>query len=174
MSSTRVVYSQSGLCNLIPPVCRVSKYVQVQLRARQEPLEPTKRSWSSGARQGSMFIVTTPGSLRVSGTAVSLSGSRTLVCCQYRCPLCVQTRGGRLASLDASFARCFVFLRTLSKISTSMFFFSKITPKHRIAYSVKNVTSNSFYIPKNSIQISKFNSNSEKFWYFFLSFEKHR
>ena len=31
-------------------------------------------------------------------------------------------RGGRLTSLDASFARCFAFLRTSSKTSTPMFF----------------------------------------------------
>ena len=31
-------------------------------------------------------------------------------------------RGGRLTSLDASFARCFAFWRTSSKTSTSMFF----------------------------------------------------
>ena len=35
-------------------------------------------------------------------------------------------RGGRLTSLDASFARCFAFWRTSSKTSTSMFF-----QKHR-------------------------------------------
>ena len=32
------------------------------------------------------------------------------------------TRGGRLTSLDASFAQCFAFWRTSSKTSTSMFF----------------------------------------------------
>ena len=42
-------------------------------------------------------------------------------------PLWIAARGGRLTSLDASFARCFAFLRTSSKTSTSMFF-----QKHRI------------------------------------------
>ena len=43
----------------------------------------------------------------------------------------LRPRGGRLTSLDASYARCFVFWRTSSKTSTSMFF-----QKHR-----QNITS---------------------------------
>ena len=37
-------------------------------------------------------------------------------------PYSLVRRGGRLTSLDASFARCFAFWRTSSKTSTSMFF----------------------------------------------------
>ena len=81
-------------------------------------------------------------------------------------------RGGRLTSLDASFARCFVFWRTSSKTSTSMFFqknrqnIASLRKKHDVLHDVlcfrnfiqsyerkagylaKNVTLNSFYMTK--------------------------
>ena len=51
-------------------------------------------------------------------------------------------RGGRLTSLDASFARCFVFWRTSSKTSTSMFFqkhrqnIASLRKKHNVLHDV--------------------------------------
>ena len=39
--------------------------------------------------------------------------------------------GGRLTSLDALFARCFAFLRTSPKTSTSMFFKNIAKTLHR-------------------------------------------
>ena len=58
-------------------------------------------------------------------------------------------RGGRLTSLDASFARCFAFWRTSSKTSTSMFFqkhrqnIASLRKKHDVLHDVlgfKNYT----------------------------------
>ena len=51
-------------------------------------------------------------------------------------------RGGRLTSLDASFARCFAFWRTSSKTSTSMFFqknrqnIASLRKKHDVLHDV--------------------------------------
>ena len=62
---------------------------------------------------------------------------------QYDMPTPACHRGGRLTSLDASYAQCFAFWRTSSKTSTSMVF-KKTSPKHCIVQKkaqryVKNI-----------------------------------
>ena len=77
------------------------------------------------------------------GPCSSIKGfTWTLLSDAETCATTHEIRGGRLTSLDASFARCFAFWRTSSKTSTSMFFqkhrknIASLREKHDVFYDV--------------------------------------